>query len=843
VIAYWRRALLAHLRGARTLFALTVLGVALGIASVLAIQIINRSAIAAFKGSVDALSGQADLSLLARQPTMPESLLVAVRADPGVAQAWPLYQVTAALEGRHKFYLDIAGVDLFAPMNVPWSGDTAGAPDLPAALTVPGWAAITPELAAELRLAPGDNFTVSAGTRRVVLTVGAIVDFKRVAPLASRKLVVLDIAQVQHFLGERGRITSIDVVLADTTQRRAVVERLTRHAGTDADVLAPEQRQARAEGLLAAFRLNLSALSLISLVVGFFLVHSSTQAALVRRRTEFGVLRSTGATRGQVLGLILGEVLLLAAAGIAVGVPLGIWVARQNVAMVSATISNLYLLNEIERLEIPATLLGLASLLGMGAALAGALGPALDTSRRDVRALLAAITLHERAASRALPLLLAAIGLLAAAGGWYATLGRGVKPAGFVLGIAVLGAVPLAAPFLVQQVARLARVRRFGIGFALKSLGVRLQTTSFAVSSLAIAVAMMVGITVMIGSFRDTVALWLESSLRADVYVTPPSWRGTGAEGALDSATVHALATVPGVQAADRLRGFTVWDGERRIALAGVDMALPGGESRFPLLAGDSRTAIAAARAGAVIISEPLSRKAGLVAGDSLRLLTPRGPRSFFIAGVTYDYSTEVGAAALDLATMDAVYGSGPVNSMALYLEPGRDPERAIDEIRARLPGVPLNLRSNRSLKAEALRIFDQTFAVTRLLQVMALLVAVTGITLTLLILARERAAELAVYRASGATRRQVFGIFVAKGLGLAVMGLAGGIAAGAALALILIFAINRDYFGWTIQVAIPWRTLAQGTAAILAAAVFASAYPAVRAGATPIADLSRDDL
>ena len=259
---------------------------------------------------------------------------------------------------------------------------------------------------------------------------------------------------------------------------------------------------------------------------------------------------------------------------------------------------------------------------------------------------------------------------------------------------------------------------------------------------------------------------------------------------------------------------------------------------------GDAAAAVAAAaRQGAVIISEPLHRKSGLGVGDSLPLATPRGERRFLIAGISYDYATEGGAAAMDLATLADAFGPGPINSMALYLAPGGDAERTSDFIRALLPGVPLHLRSNQSLKAEALRVFDQTFAVTRLLQVMALLVAVTGITLTLLILARERAQEMAVYRATGATRQQVFRVFVGKGLGLAALGLAVGCATGGALAAVLIYAINRDYFGWTIQVHVPWATLGRAAAAILAAALLASAYPALRAGATPVTDLSRDDL
>jgi len=168
MMAYWRRALAAQLRGARTLFALTVFGVALGIASVLAIQVINRSAIAAFEGSVAALSGDADLSVVPRAAALPESLLVAVRGDPAVRQLWPLYEITVAVDGRDRFYLTVVGVDLFAPLRLPWRED--GAAVSPAAvLGTPGWAAITPALAQELGLAVGDALAVSSGTRRAVL--------------------------------------------------------------------------------------------------------------------------------------------------------------------------------------------------------------------------------------------------------------------------------------------------------------------------------------------------------------------------------------------------------------------------------------------------------------------------------------------------------------------------------------------------------------------------------------------------------------------------------------------------------------------------------------------------
>ncbi len=841
MIGYALRSLRAGVRTGRALFALTVLGVALGIASVLSIQIINRSALAAFRGSVQAVSGDADLSVVPRLPALAESLFVRVLADRDVAAAWPLYQVTVAVEGRERFYLDVVGVDLFTAAGVPLTGEPG---DIGEALALPGWAAVTPELAAELGLAKGDAVRVTSGSRHARLVVGALVDFRRYTPLASRKLVVMDIAQAQRLLGERGELTQIDVRLVPGADGPAAAARLRSVLGPGVDVLSPEQRERRAEGLMRAFRLNLTALSLISLVVGFFLVHSATQAALVRRRVEFGILRACGATRGQVLGLILGEVAVLGLLGVVIGLPLGALAAKANVDVVSATISNLYLLSEIERLDIPVWLYLLAAALGMLAAAAGALGPALDVARSEVRDLLSSLTLHERTGAAAGTLLAAGCGLLAVVAAWFVTLARQWQPAGFVLAVVLLAAMPLVTPWLVAFTAARPRLRRFGLVYALKSLATRLQTTSFAVASLGIAVAMLVGITVMVGSFRRTVTTWIGGTLQADVYVTTPSWRGAGAQGTLDAPLVAALSAMPGVRAVDRLRGFPAFSGERRLALAGVDFGLPGGEARFPLYAGETVAAFRAVRdSGAVIISEPLARKAGLGVGDVLPLTTPFGERRFRVAGVNFDYSTENGAVAMDLVTLNEAFGPGPLNSVALYLAPGTDPERFIDRVRARFPEAPLNLRSNRGLRTEILRIFDQTFAVTRVLQAMALLVAASGITLTLLILARERLSELALYRALGADRAQIFRFFLGKGLAIGVFGLALGAVGGGALAWVLIFVINRAWFGWTIQLALPWRDLAEAAVTILAAATAASLYPAARASRTPATELSRDDL
>jgi putative ABC transport system permease protein len=846
VTRYLVRTLRAQLRRAPSLYALTIAGVALGVGAVLTVQIVNRNALAAFAGSVQAVSGDADLTVLGRGPTFPDSLYPAVNGTPGVAAAWALYRTDLAVAGAEAFHLDAVGVDLFAPVTVPFVGDTPESPEgsLAEALARPGWTAISPELARTLSLAVGDTLAVTSGARRLVLTVGALVDFRRLTPLAGTRLIVLDLAQVQHLLDAAGRLTQVDLRAADGADVPALAARLRERLGPAVDVVTPEQREQEAAGLLAAFRLNLTALSLISLFVGVFLVYSAVQASLVRRRAEFGLLRSLGATSRQVLVLIAAEVTLLGALGTAIGLPLGYWTARANVELVSATLTNLYLLQEIEALHLPPGLYALAAAIGVGGALTGALLPALDMSRRDTKTLLAAFTLHERLHSRAALLFLVGLGVLLATATWFALGGHHWQPAGFVLAIALLVALPLLTPFVVRQLAAVPRIRDFGLAYGIRSLGVRLQTTAFATAGLGVAVSMLVGITLMIGSFRETLAVWVDSSLRADVYITTPSWRGRGADAVIDSTLIRAMRTLPGVRAVDRLRGFPVRSGERRVALAGVEMGLPFGESRFPLLAGTRDSVLAAVhRGGAVLVSEPLARKAGLRAGETLPLDTPGGERRFPIAGVYYDYSSENGTVIMDITTLAEAFGDGPVNSVALYLEADRDPEDVIGEIRSRWPGVPLLLRSNRALRADVFTVFEQTFAITRILQAMALLIAVCGITLTLLVLARERLSELALYRALGARTRQIFALFLVEGTGIGVLGLVLGLVGGALLAGVLVFVINRAYFGWTIQVAIPGGTLAFQAATILVAAALASLYPALRASRTTAAELARDDV
>jgi putative ABC transport system permease protein len=842
------QATLAHWRQARTLTVLTVLGVALGVASVVCIQIINQGSLAAFAGSMQAVSGEADLVVRGQGPDLDESRYPEVLAHPDVAAAWPLVRAWARLSGRDA-YLDVVGVDVFAPVRYPVAlADRAGPlGGVAAMLTEPGWIALTPSLAEEIDLAVGDTLTVAAADRLVGLRVGALVDFQRLAPLASRKLALMDIAQAQHAFGRSGRITQIDVQVAAGVDVMEARDRLQERLGPGVRVMTPVQREQNASGLLAAFRLNLTALSLISVLVGAFLVFSAVHASLVRRRRHFGLLRSLGADRRQVLAVILIEAALLGLAGTLVGLPLGHGAAMLNIDTVSATLTSIYLLGEIERVQMPPLLLLLGVVVGVGGALLGALLPALDIARRDPVVLLSAAGLPERIGRLAPRLALAGAGLLAAVVVWYVAAGHALRVAGFVLAFFLMASLPLFTPLVLREACGRVPAHGFGWRLGLRGLGSRLQSTAFAVAALAVTVSMLVGITLLIGSFRATLDTWIERSLVADIYVTGATWERDHGLACLSDDVLATLGGHPDVRFMDlqrRLAAHTVDGGPvRLLAIARRGDAAAHWSATAPLLAGDRDRLAARLEAGAAMISEPLARRQGLAVGDSLRLAGARGPLALPVAAVVYDYASESGVAFMTWPTLAGVHGPGCAAAAALTLVGGAETGTAIDQLRTDLGDRAVELRSNRRLRAEVLDIFDQTFAITSILQAMALLIAICGVSLTLLIMGRERATELALHRALGATRAQVFRLGLSEGAGLGLLGLLLGLAGGAALAAILILIINRDWFGWTIRFDLPLAALLGQAAWILGGALLAAVYPALRASRTPATELTREDL
>jgi putative ABC transport system permease protein len=852
MIPYLARSLRRQVSQSRTLFLLTLFGVALGVASVVSIQTLNQGSLLAFEGSMQAVSGQADLTITGTTPTLDETLYPLVLEDPAVTGAWPLVRVDVAVNGQDGLFLDVVGFDIFAPVRYPLADMAAeGEPAslITDALRVPGWIAVTPALASAQGWSVGDTLTVSSGSRLADLTIGTLVDFQKYEPMAPSRLAVMDISQAQGLFARSGRIHQIDLTVQEGTDPATVAARLQDVLGPGVLVQTPEQRRQDTRGLLAAFRLNLTALSLISVFVGLFLVLTSIQASLVRRRGEFGLLRSMGATRGQVLVLVITEAGALGLLGVLVGIPLGYLIALANLDTVSATLTSIYVIDGLEKMVLPLEVVLLGAAVGLLGAMGAAIWPAVDMSRRDTLQLMSPLALHRRTGRRAGRLALVALAAAVVSSVWFTLAGSGLRYGGFIFGFIMMVALPLVVPLVVRTICGPVRPGSLGPALSLKNLLVRLQTTSFAVAALAVTVSMLIGITLLVGSFRETLSTWLDTTIRADVYVSTESWVRAGNEAFLDIPLLEELASTPGVRGLETQRRLQVRtaDGKHLVWLNGVSFAgVPEAElaGRLPLMEGQPiRVAELLVNQEGVMVGEPLARKANLAIGDTLTLAGPSGPVALAIAGIAYDYTSEGGTAFVIGRTFARHFDDGPPNNAALFIDPDLPVENFVAELQARYVDRPLVFRSNRTLRGEVMDIFDQTFAVTRTLQTMALLIAVCGVSLTLLIQARERSGELALLRALGATRRQIFGLFLGEGAGMGLLGLGMGIIGGVGLAALLILVINRQWFGWTIQPVVPVPAIIRQVVVILSASVLAAAYPAYQAGLSSPGQLTRDDL
>ena len=243
----------------------------------------------------------------------------------------------------------------------------------------------------------------------------------------------------------------------------------------------------------------------------------------------------------------------------------------------------------------------------------------------------------------------------------------------------------------------------------------------------------------------------------------------------------------------------------------------------------DGRSAMAGAIGrDEVVVSEAFSLKHDAGVGDEIHLPTPAGPTPFRVAAVYFDYSSDRGLVVMDMGTFERHFGPERPSGLTVYLASSADPETVRDELNAALgPERRLFITTNAALRATVLRIFDATFAITYALEVIAIGVSLFGMAATLLTLVLERRREIAMLRLVGADSRQLRRLIVIEAGVLGAVTQAVGLVVGLALSLILIYVINVQSFGWTIQFHLPVGFLAQATVAVVAAAALAGLYPA----------------
>ena len=853
----WRR-----LRQEPFRLALTVAGVALGVAVYLAIQLANTSAVRAFRNSLDAIAGKTHLHAAGGDAGIPEELFPKLRAAEGVEKAAPVVQQTAWLrrpgpgeerwtrgapsQGRAALVL---GVDLLG--DAAFRGYRAeGALSLGEMLermADPRGIFITRALARELGVKEGEWIEAEAN-RRLRFRVRGILQPAGLAEAMEGRVALLDIGVAQEAFERLGRLDRIDLILKDPSRLEEVKKRVEALLPPGVIAERPVRRGEDVEKMLASFRLNLTVLSVIALLVGSFLIFNAMSASVVRRRGEIARLRALGMTARQVALLFAAEAALIGLAGSVLGLGLGILLARGALRATTLTIRNLYAFLEAGRVDLDPLLLGAALAAGTGVALLSGLGPALAAARvapaegaRELGAGGVGGAPNSRFIGRTLEgalLASAAAFALARLPAW-----GGVPLAGYLAAALAVAAVALASPALAAGgAALLRRLPGRALWLAAHGLGRNPGRNAVTIASLATAMAMLASLVIMVESFRRTVAVWTEQTLRADLYAAPASRfiKGSGASFAEEA--LDRVRGIQGVAAVDGFRSLRVpWRGEW-ISLSAGDFGVLAERGRLLFTEGDSAGIVRRARErGEALVTETFALRFGLKRGDSVRLPAPGGETALRVAGVYYDYTTEGGHIVVDREMLRRVWGDRRLTSMAVYLAPEADRARVSREMERALD-PSMVLISNAGLRRRVLEVFDQTFAITYALEGVAVLVALLGVATALSSNVLERRREIGVLRSLGLTRRGVAGAVMGEAGLLGLLSALLGGAAGAALAAILIFVINKQSFGWTIRYGLPWAPLAGYLAVAAAAAFAAGAVPARAAARAPIAQAVREE-
>ncbi len=813
---------------------LTVLAVALGVAVVLAMDLAGGSATGSFRSSMETLAGDNDLEITTAGG-VPEGIVGTLASLPYSIRVTPRIEDYAMIGGTKKS-LALIGLDLVAEGGRFAQNTPANAGQLQAQVTSEKW---FEHLGDEDSIWVGASLGYKAGDRLQLLINDRVHEYvvRGVYPDANgnESAIVMDLATAQHALMRYGRV---DRILLKVPQSPSLEEWQRRlQPLLPAGVAVQPQGTGTNENrrMLAAFRWNLRLLSYISLVVGAFLIYNTISVSVVRRRAEIGIVRALGARQGAILSAFVGEAACFGFAGALIGLPLGRIMATGAVKLMAATVESLYVSSRPGPIELHFASVLLAMGIGVGVAVASAYSPAREASFvSPVEAMARGRREYDVRVQKRRDLWLAlAIGLTAAAASLVPSV-AGKPLFGYLAAILLVVAAALAIPAAVDALTSFSSKllgRLFGVEaiLASRSLAASLRRTSVLVGALSTAIAMMTSVGFMVGSFRQTVVLWIGDQLPADLYLRPAGSPAADRHPVLSPDLAEEIEKLPGVVAVDRLRAYEIRYQGMPATLASADLNVLRSYHNSGFFSGRSSDLVLAdlRDSNTVIVSEPFTSKHRLKTGDSLLLSLGEFQAAFRIADVYYDYSSERGSILMDRKTMLRYLPDPAPSNLAIYVAPGANVKTVRAKIEQTAAGRRVLVFSNRDLRTEAIRIFDRTFAITYALEAVAVLVAVMGIAGALLALVIDRRRELGLLRFLGAATGQVRKLILVEAALLGLLANLAGLVLGFALSLILIYVINKQSFGWTIRFHWPVEVLLGALTVVYAATVLAGLYPA----------------
>ncbi|HMN44897.1 MAG TPA: ABC transporter permease [Povalibacter sp.] len=792
---------------------LAVLAIALGVALGLAIHLINRVAADEISLAARSLFGQADLAVEGDADGFDEAIYPRVARLPGIAVASPVVQVEARVIGA-RGALTVLGMDIFQSRRLQPAFATTPADESEQEAKTSSAEPIflSASAARSLGLQTGAPIRFQVGMQSLEFVVGGVLPDAALADRAA----VLDIATTQWKFERLGRLSRLNLRLASGTDIEQARTQLRTLLPPGVRVVVPEEAADEAASLSRAYRSNLTALALVALFTGGFFVYSTQSLSALRRRREFALLHALGVTRSGQWWLALFSGALIGLAGSMLGVLLGVVLAQFGLQALASNLGAGLPGGTMPQPGLQAVEAIVFCLLGAAVAVAGTLRPAWDASRIPTALALKAadVTSGE---TRTHGVLVAALLLLSVLILFLPPV-AGLPLPGYVsIALLIIGTV-IAMPLVLRALlTRAPLFRSVPWEIAVTHLRGTARYATLSVSAIVVSFSLMVAMAIMVASFRHSLDAWTQRLLPADLYLRAGY---VGQSSHFDPVAVAAIRDLDAIGQLEvsRFAEAALATSGRIVTLIARDIDPENAERVLWL----EQTASGSLPAGSVRVwlSEAVADELRLPPGATFDLRIDGRTVSAWIQGVWRDYEHSRGAIIMERIAYLATTGDTAINTLWLWLKPGATTDAVQAQIRELLPAnVDVDMRVPAELRRLSLQAFDRTFAITYVLELIAILIGLFGISAgtSAQVLARRR--EFGVLRHIGLTRAQIAATLAIEGAGLGALGVIAGLATGGLVSLILIYVVNRQSFHWSMDLFVPSALIAGLSVALIAAA------------------------
>jgi len=822
---------------------LSIIGVSIGVAVVVSIDIANTSSQKAFELSVENLTGTATHQIIGSPLGIDEDFYLELK------MAFPELEASPVVEGYVKLNretIQLMGLDIFSSSYM--TDEMSGTFDTSALslLVEPNTVLIPRVMAERMNIGTGDTIAISiAGIEREIKVIG-YVGAEKGSSLDG--MLVADISTAQELLSKTGVIDNISLIIPEDDED--TVEALEKWLPEGITLNSTAASNESTLKMTSAFQTNLTAMSMLALLVGMFLIYNTMTFSVLQRRGLLGSLRVLGATRREIFTEVLIEAAIISIIGTGIGVLLGIVLGQGMVKLVASTVDSLYFTLTVTSFELSSGIFIKGILLGVITSLVAAFIPALEaaSSRPQIVRFRSVI---ESLAQKLLPkIALAGLGMMGLSI-IILYLSERSLIAGFAsLFLLVIG-FALCVPVIAEFISKYLGLFMYKVGsktsalykMAVTGIAGSISRTGTAIAAMVVAISVVIGMGIMIESFRDTVELWMQQAVQGDIYINTMENVSSTAETPLPEDIITQIAALDGIEATKGLKTVFL---ETNYGRAEVDVITPVEQCRteYQLKSGNDLKAWESLTNGeAVYISEPFAYKHGLTVGDTIIFTADEGEREYAISGIYYDYSTDSGKVIMPQSIYLANWHDSTIASLGLYLENETDRDAIMNQVKAIVADAAgITVTDSFTIRADVLDLFDRTFLITRVLEFLAIIVAFIGILSALMAYQLEKIKEIGILRAIGVTPRQIWGM---TSLQTGLMGTISGLLAiplGISMSVLLIKIINIRSFGWSIQMAIGAGTIMEALAIAIGASLLASVYPAWKMSKTSPAEALREE-